>query len=505
MPTRPMLSQLDARYDLIVVGGGINGAGIFQAAARRGLQALLIDAGDFASGTSSASSKLVHGGLRYLKNGQWRLTLESVRERERLLREVPGLVEPLRFLMPIYRDRKPGRRLMQFGLRVYDLMAGSQRSRWLDAEAVQAAEGDLRSAQLLGAMAYDDAVTDDARLVLRLVFDGVAADGTALNYVRATLLRDGHLVVGVRLHDAVQGGARDIAATVVVNAAGALADRVPDAPAGAPLLRPLRGSHLVLPTSLLPIRHAVSWLHPRDGRPVFVHPWEGAVICGTTDVDHDGDPADVRATAAELDYLLEALQAQFPQRRWRLADAVSVYAGVRPVVAGGHDDPSRESRESAMWQSPGLIGTAGGKLTTFRVTAQQVLRAARRELPALRGRHDGALFAGERATDRLGGRYGASAAATMRADPASAQAPLAGTPYSLAELRWSLQHEAVVHLDDLLLRRSRLGLVAAGGGEALLPQIGALCQQELGWDDLRWQREYERYLTLWRHRHAPPV
>ncbi|HET8883247.1 MAG TPA: glycerol-3-phosphate dehydrogenase/oxidase [Solimonas sp.] len=503
MSARADLRNLNDRYDLIVVGGGITGAGVFREAVRRGVRALLVDAADFASGTSSASSKLVHGGLRYLKNGQWRLTMESVRERERLLREAAGLVEPLPFLMPIRAGRKPGRWLMQIGLRVYDAMAGTRRSFWLDAKRAVAREPVLQSDDLRGAMLYEDATTDDARLVLRLLFAGVGDGGTVLNYVAADIGRDDARVRGVRLRDADSGATREIAATLVINATGAWADRLSAAPSGAPPLRPLRGSHLVFAARSLPLSHAVTWLHPHDGRPVFAYPWQGAIVYGTTDLDHDGELASPAITVAETGYLMTGLRAQFPNLSLRAGDALSSYAGVRPVVAGGHDDPSRESRESAMWTSPGLIGITGGKLTTFRVTARQVLDAAAAELPQLATASDGALF-DVAAHDRLGGRYGA-AATDIRAMPAALQTPLAGTPYGLAELIWSLRHEAVVHLDDLLLRRTRIGLVSANGGAALLPMLAEHCRAELGWDEMRWQQECERYRALWQARHAPPA
>lgn len=507
MPNRLTLPQLDAHYDLIIVGGGITGAGIFHEAVRRGVRALLVEAGDFASGTSSASSKLVHGGLRYLKNGQWRLTLESVRERERLMRDAAGLVEPLSFLMPIHRARKPGRWLMQIGLRLYDAMAGKRRSFWLGAVRAQVREPTLRHPDLQGAMLYEDASTDDARLVLRVLLAGVANGGTALNYSVAELTeRDGR-VTGVRLYDAVADETREIAATVVINATGAAADRLSSASTRAPALRPLRGSHLIFSRARLPLTCAVTWLHPQDGRPVFAYPWEGAVVYGTTDLDHDGELFAPHASRAELGYLIAGLHAQFPELHLQASDALSVYTGVRPVVAGGHDDPSRESRESAMWTSPGLIGITGGKLTTFRVTARQVLAAAAAEVPQLAKGSDAALFGAIEAQpthDRLNGRFGVEGADAIRKRPPDERTALGDTPYSLAELRWSLAHEAVVHLDDLLLRRTRIGLVSAQGGAALLPQLSGICQQALAWDDARWQRECERYRTLWQQNHAPP-
>lgn len=500
---RPALSELAGRYDLVVIGGGITGAGVFREAVRSGARVLLVEAGDYASGTSSASSKLVHGGLRYLKSGQWRLTRESVRERQRLLREAPGLVAPLPFVMPIYADRPPGRWLMQIGLRLYDAMAGVRRSAWLGADAALAREPTLRREQLRGAMLYEDAQTDDARLVLRLIVDAVAAGGTAINYTEARLRRDGARVAGVTLRDVADGSEREIGAAVVVNATGAWADRLDGAPPGAPKLRPLRGSHLLFSAQQLPLRQAVSWLHPRDGRPVFAYPWEGAILYGTTDLDHDDDLAQPRPTAAELAYLIEGLQAQFPDHPLQAHEALAAYAGVRPVVAGGQADPSSESRESAMWTAPGLVGITGGKLTTFRLTAHEVLNAAARQLPGLRPPPAAPLFEPQ-ADDRLAARYGLAGAAAIGAAPEAERLPLGDTPYCLAELRWALQHESVLHLDDLLLRRTRLGLVSPRGGEALYAPIGALCRAVLGWDETRWLRECERYRTIWHTRHAPP-
>ncbi|SFF34156.1 glycerol-3-phosphate dehydrogenase [Fontimonas thermophila] len=509
MTPRTELGALARRYDLVIVGGGITGAGILREAVRSGARVLLVEAADFASGTSSASSKLVHGGLRYLKNGQWRLTLESVRERQRLLEEAPGLVDPQPFLMPIYADRKPGRWLMQIGLRIYDAMAGVRRSHWMTREALLAAEPCLDERHLLGAMAYEDARTDDARLVLRLIFEAVAEGATALNYVRAELCQTSGRVRGVRLHDEIRGTVREIDAELVINATGAWAGQLPGAPDGAPRLRPLRGSHLVLPLQRLPLRHAVSWLHPQDGRPVFAYPWEGAVVYGTTDLDHREDLAALRITSAELDYLLAGLSRQFPRLRITAADALSTYAGVRPVIDSGKANPSAESRESALWSSPGLVGITGGKLTTFRTTAREVLRAAARQLPQLAPGADRPVFTSAMVPatqQRLYGRLGiAAAGAFLQEIPGDELQPVGDTPYSWGELRWAARHEAVVHLDDLLLRRTRLGLVSAHGGEAWLMRILDICREELGWDADRCTAEAQRYRALWRARHAPPA
>ncbi len=503
---RVELSSLPDQFDTVIIGGGITGAGILREAVRTGAKVLLVEQHDYASGTSSASSKLVHGGLRYLKNGQWRLTLESVRERQRLMVEAPGLVEPQPFLMPIYRGRKPSKITMRMGLWVYDRMAGVSASRWLPPAELQRLQSHLKKTDLLGAMSYMDARTDDARLVLRLILEAVAAGGVAVNYVAAGITSHNGRVIGVQLTDAVSGQTREIHTPLVINASGAWAAGVRGAPGGGPLLRPLRGSHLVFSTDRFPLAQAVSWLHPRDDRPIFAYPWEGAVIYGTTDLDHDSSLVHPVITSGEFSYLMEGLAHQFPEIGLTRKDVVATYSGVRPVVAGGKDDPSAESRESALWSSSGLVNITGGKLTTFRVTARQVLQEAAKQLPLLQPAPEAPVFSGGIGKNRrLSGRLGVQAAVDLleRAKPQELEA-VAHTPYCWAELRWAARHEQVVHLEDMLMRRTRIGLVMAGGGREILPRVGDICRDELGWDDARWAIEEARYLDDWRRCHAPP-
>lgn len=504
--SRTDLSTLPPSFDAIVIGGGITGAGILREAICGGAKVLLVEQNDFASGTSSASSKLVHGGLRYLKEGQWRLTLESVRERQRLLREAPGLVEAQPFLMPIYSGVKPGKFIMRVGLWVYDLMAGTSASGWLPKDSLLKMEPNLRQPNLLGAVHYEDARTDDARLVQRLIRDAVSAGALALNYVRADVQMSGAQVTGVRLTDAVSGATRELAAKVVINASGAWAGDLPGAPAGSPKLRPLRGSHFVFSKEKLPVRKAVSWLHPKDQRPIFAYPWEGAVVYGTTDLDHDASQDYPRMTPEEADYLLDGLAHQFPDLKLQASDAISTYSGVRPIVASGKDDPSAESRESAMWSSPGLVSITGGKLTTFRVTAREVLLEAAKQAPLLEPGRDQPVFtsSADAQNQRLFGRFGPGPASTMLRNALSADwESIAGSVYSWAELRWSVRHEQVEKLDDLLMRRTRIGLVVKDGGREILPRVKEICMAELGWDDERWNAESTRYLELWQRNHAP--
>lgn len=497
--------EIERPWDLVVVGGGITGAGIAREAARVGLRVLLVEQADFASGTSGASSKLVHGGLRYLASGQWRLTLESVRERQALLTAAPGLVRRLDFVLPMYADSRPGRLAMGAALTLYDLMARQRSARYLGVGPATWRTPYLRRQDFRGAFIYPDAATDDTRLVLRVLADAVADGAAVVNYCGVqSLLRTKGLVTGVRVEDRILGCSAEIRASAVVNATGPWADGLRAEIGGSARLRPLRGSHLLFPFARLPLAQAFTLFHPQDKRPLFAFPWQGASLVGTTDIDHrdwPGQPA--RMGDGEADYLIAALAHYFPSLALTRADALSAYAGVRPVVASGAASPSAEPRERALWLENGLLSVTGGKLTTYRHTALEALRALADRLPAL-GRLDASTPILEGAgSGRLAGRYGA-AAAQMRAQfPAGEFAPIAGTDYSRAELRWSTRHEAVTNLADLLLRRTRLGLLLPGGGVDLLEEIADLCREELGWDRQRWAGERAAYLDHWQRQHAP--
>jgi glycerol-3-phosphate dehydrogenase len=509
-------SVLDQPWDLIVIGGGITGAGILRQAARANLRALLVEADDFASGTSSRSSKLVHGGLRYLKNAQVKITLESVREREYLLKQGRGLINRLGFLYACLEgDKMPGW-VFGAGLAVYDLMAKQWSHRSYDSYDMRELCLPLTTPALRGGYRYFDAITDDARLVLRLLREAVA-DGAALalNYARVDgLLRSQNgLVHGIVLCDTSGEKERqaEITAKVVINATGAWADTLRGEIQKKPRLRPLRGSHLVLPFQRLPLTRSISFLHPGDGRPVFALPWEGAVIFGTTDVDHGPDlQTDPPIGLAEAEYLLSGLQFVFPEQDLTCEDIICTYSGLRPVVDTGKANPSRESREHAIWDEDGLLTVSGGKLTTFRVMARDALKSVRRRLGHVPFDPDMPVldpfppetetsFAGSSLTPaqqlRLLARYGSQSARIFLADPNFESIP--NTAYFWSELRQAARAEGVVHLDDLLLRRVRLGLLAPNGGLDLLPRIRGVVQPELGWEDDRWEREAGEYFKLW--------
>jgi glycerol-3-phosphate dehydrogenase len=511
--------RLGESWDLIVVGGGITGAGILVEAVRLGLRTLLVEQADFASGASSRSSKLVHGGLRYLKNHQVKVTFEAVRERDRLLREGPGLVSGLDFMLAAYRsDRIPGWEY-GLGLAVYDLLAGRWDHRRFSPEAAVERCPLLASDDLGVAYEYLDAETDDSRLVLRLLHEAPLDLGLALNYARAAALltsADGS-ARGVRVEDTSGRGLpdREVEARVVINATGAWADELRRAVGGTPRLRRLRGSHLVFPTTRFPLNRAVSFGHPADGRAMFAIPWEGVTLVGTTDLDHDR-PLDTETAISpqETEYLLDAAARRFPAQELEATDIQSVYSGIRPVIDTGKADPGKESREHVMWTERGLLTVAGGKLTTFRPMAHSALERVRSRLgiEADIDRHRPTLDPTPLPADlpspldaaarlRLLGRYGADAPAVATAGRLD---PVNGSTALWAELVWTAGAEAVVHLDDLLLRRARLGLTLPKGGIDQLPEIRAAVQPALGWDDARWNQEADRYRTLWRRWYGPP-
>ena len=512
-----------SEWDLIIIGGGITGAGILREATRVGLRAMLIEGGDFACGTSSRSTKMVHGGLRYMKNLQIRLTYESVREREHLLQQGRGLVNPLGFIMPSYRgDRIPGW-VFGLGLIIYDILALKWGHSHYPAGDLLDRFPPLRERGLLGGYRYLDAQTDDARLVLRVLREAVRDGATVMHYARVeqVLYSSNGSVCGVLVRDTSLGEEErtiEVMAPIVINATGAWADDVRGLIGGRERLRRLRGSHLVFPLRKLPLPRAVSFLHPMDFRPIVALPWEGVALLGTTDVDHEGPlPSDPAISPQEVAYLLEGAQYAFPSLNLGHDDVLSTFSGVRAVKNTGKADPSKESREHVLWFENGLLTVTGGKLTTFRVMAHDTLRFLRNRLP----QHT-ALDRETRMLDhtprevflevkldpatrlRLCGRYGTDTSRLLAVCGEGELDPIPQTPYLWAELRWAAHSEGVMHLDDLLLRRIRLGIVAPQGGIPLLDKIKPIVQAELGWDESRWDWEAQRYKQLWQRAYAPP-
>lgn len=510
----------DGTFDLLVIGGGITGAGVARDAALRGLRTALVEREDFASGTSSRSSRLVHGGLRYLEHGHLHLVFEASAERRRLLRLAPHLVRPLAFTWPVYRGARIGRWKVEAGLFLYDALAlfrNVGRHRRLSRGAVLAAEPRLRADALTGGARYWDAATDDARLTLAAALDAAALGATVVNHaeVRALVHERGR-VSGAVVADTLPAGAgREVSvrARAVVDAAGPWGDavrRLDDAAATAEV-RGTKGTHIVVPRERIGNHAALTLLHPADGRVMFVLPAGTQSLVGTTDTPTDESPATVRASADDVRYLLDAANHFFPEASLREADVVSAWAGIRPLVASGYGaGPAAASREHAVHRSAsGLISISGGKLTTFRVMAADTVDAveralgrsptpaptADRPLPggdiasleseiAAAAAAVGARGAGHATAEHLVESYGSAwrrvwALATASPELAEPLAP--GLPYLVAELPYAIEHERALTLGDLLLRRTHVAFEARDHGReaarAALPLVAAT----LGW------------------------
>jgi glycerol-3-phosphate dehydrogenase len=399
---------------------------------------------------------------------------------------------------------------------LYDLMGLQWGHQHYGPEGLRTLCPQLCEAGLTGGFRYFDAQTDDARLTLRVIREAVAEGGLALNYARADgLLKDrSGMVRGVQVVDLAPGAearSAEVKAQVVINATGAWSDGLRRKVGAAKRIRQLRGSHLIFEWKKLPLNRAVTFLHPQDGRPVFAFPWEGVTLFGTTDVDQtkslDQEP---RISPAEVDYLLSALRNVFPEADLMEHEVLASFAGVRGVVDTGKKDPSKESREHVLWHENGLVTVTGGKLTTFRVMANDTLRSTRHRLP-----QEADLSRADRILDppppercmpagldgatcqRLLGRYGRETPAMLAHAKSEDFETIGSGPYTWLELRFAAREEGVVHLEDLLLRRLRLGITLQEGGMHLIDRIQAAVQSELGWQEQRWQHEINRYEQTW--------
>ncbi|HET8707743.1 MAG TPA: glycerol-3-phosphate dehydrogenase/oxidase [Pseudomonadales bacterium] len=512
------MQQLQQPFDVIIVGGGITGAAIALECARGGLKTLLLEQRDFAWGTSSRSSKLVHGGLRYLKEGQFHLTAESVKEREALKQEARGLIDPQSFFLAHYPRRKPGRLTFKLGLTLYDAIAGKRAHRYINTSSAPFLAPHIDQRQLQGGMQYWDAKTDDARLVMRVLEEAEAAGALAINYCCVeNLLKAGDQVVGIEARDVETDQRTSIRASVVVNATGAWVDQLRGQIGGEQKIRPLRGSHLLFPLWKVPVAQSVSFFHPYDDRPVFIYPWEGVALLGTTDVDHPDElNQEAVITPEETAYLLAALHYQFPGLNIALSDVISSYAGVRPVIGTGQIDPSKESRDHLILNEKGLITVTGGKLTTFRPIALDTVKIIFQALGKPQTPRWSPVFKTAEITSwpfalpestrqRLSGRFGRVLESALRTATRADFERIGGTDTLWLELRMAAEDKSVVHLDDLLLRRTRLGNVLKEGGKELLPVIQRYVQPQLGWTSEQWQAEAQRYVALWQRNYSVPA
>jgi glycerol-3-phosphate dehydrogenase len=511
---------LEQPWDLIVIGGGITGAGIFNMAAQKGLKVVLVEANDFAFGTSSRSSKLVHGGIRYLRNRQYEVVRESVKERERMLYESDGLVDPLGFVFPSYEHNTHESKMMKLGVIIYDLMAHKWQHHSLNKKQAQKALPALSDENLVGGIQYFDARVDDSQLVLRVIMDGIRFGGSALNYCKVVkLCKPNHgPVEGVIVEDKtgkMSPSQIELHAKVVINATGPWSDSLREDIHGPAKLRRLRGSHLVFSQEDIPLNAAVTMHHPRDNRALFAIPWENRTLIGTTDLDHNLFEDETRISPEEVDYLLEAAQFTFPDHPVSRADVISTFSGLRPVINTHAAHPSLESRAHKIWEEEGLVTVAGGKLTIFRVMAADLLNyCAPRFHHSPKFNHRAPCFIHPKPQNRhdrtnpdwilMAGRLGADVNTFFQQADAKDLTPIEPIPELWAELTWAAQNEAVVHLDDLLLRRIRLGILFPHGGLDWIEQVRTRVQTHLGWSDETWDVEVKRYHQIWNENYFLP-
>jgi glycerol-3-phosphate dehydrogenase len=511
-------SQIDQPWDVIVIGGGITGAAVFRRSVSAGFKTLLVEANDFSYGTSSKSSKLVHGGFRYLKNRQYDVTRESVREREWLIRASHGLVAPMSFIMP-YSARKGMKSAFGLGVILYDLLVPKWQHSHLSLRKTRCAIPALSSEWVKGSFRYCDAVVDDSRLVMRLIEETTRDGGMALNYTHVTGLLNNASgqVNGISMEDR-SGQAlasASIHARVVINATGPWSDGLRNEVGGYSRIRPLRGSHLIFPRERLPINSAVTLQHPKDRRAMFAIPWEGVTLVGTTDLDHaeNLEAHEPYCTKAEIDYILEAANATFPSSQLGKEDIISSFAGVRPIVRGDATDPSKESRAHVVWDEHGMLTITGGKLTIFRIMAQDTLNlaAAKLEQPLKPLKLWFKPVHVDRKPDHISSstwsyllaRYGDSIQPFLETASSDELLPIQPLANTLAELKYAARTSAVEHLDDLLLRRVRLGILLPSGANDLLGTIKPIVQSELNWDEARWEEEVIRYRSIYEGAYSP--
>ncbi len=547
MPKRSaMWDELSGPVDVLVVGGGVTGAGIARDAARRGLKVALVEMNDLAFGTSSRSSKLIHGGLRYLEHYEFSLVFEAVSERRILQDIAPHLVNPLGFLFPVYRGARRQLWLINAGMWLYDglsLFRSPKIHKNLKPREVARIEPAVKQEGLKGAPLYYDCATDDARLTLETALDAAAGGAIVATWAKVTrfLKTESGRVRGVVVEDVLGGGEKEIEARTVVNATGPWTDRTIEMSSGLPtghILRPTKGIHIVVEREKLPLAHAVVCFHPTDERVLFAIPWGDRTYLGTTDTDYEGDPAAVRATLEDIDYLIDASNSYFPGNTLERDDVIATWAGIRPLMApqseqgeqGAEVSESAVSREhQIVIGQDGLITIAGGKLTTYRRMAAEVVDTAVRMLELERG----PLELGPPATGKeplpgavgwpddddhakvaeevskaghprvpedvarhLADTYGMRAveiARAMAADAALAERLVAGRPEVMAQVDWAVNEELAATVCDVMVRRTQLFYRDRDQGLGAAPKVADRMAKLLDWDDATKERELLRY------------
>lgn len=505
------LQQLDddAPWDVLVIGGGATGLGTAVEAASRGYRTVLVEQHDFAKGTSSRSTKLVHGGVRYLRQGDVSLVIEALRERGRLMRNAPHLVHNRAFIVPSYEWWEGP--FYGVGLKVYDALAGKLglgKSQLLSREETLQRLPTLEPNGLRGGVIYHDGQFDDSRLAINLAQTLADLGGTPVNYVKVTgLIKSAGTVRGVRALDVERGREFQIDARVVVNATGVFVDHVlqMDEPSAAKIIQPSQGVHLVIPKVFLPGDSAIMVPHTDDGRVLFAVPWHDRVIVGTTDTPVDAPSLEPRALDSEVEFLLQhagRYMTRDPQR----SDVLSVFAGLRPLVKpAAARTTAAISRDHHLMVSPsGLVTITGGKWTTYRKMGEDTInqaaaiagleeRESRTQQLPIHGRLEGV----DR-TDPLH-VYGSDAAAIremIRSQPALGERLHSRLPCVRAEVLWAARYEMARTVEDVLARRTRALLLDARASLEAAPLVAEMLVAELGRDAAWRKAQIQDYSAL---------
>jgi len=495
-------------WDVVVIGGGATGLGAAVDAAARGYDTLLVEQSDFAKGTSSRSTKLVHGGVRYLKSGDVGLVLEALRERGTLMRNAPHLVRNLSFVVPAYVWWEGP--FYGAGLKLYDLLAGEMGlgpSRRLGIEATLKAIPTLERDGLRGGVVYQDGQFDDARLATTLLLTVADLGGCALNYMPVEgLVRAGGRVSGVVARDLESGRAHTIAARAVINATGVYCDalRRLDDPGAASVVSPSQGTHIVLDRAFQPGASAIMVPHTDDGRVLFAVPWHGRVVVGTTDTPVTDTPLEPRPLGEEIDFLLEHA-ARYLTRDPKRSDILACFAGLRPLVRAGAAATAALSRDHMVLVAPsGLVTVTGGKWTTYRSMGEDAVdrAAAAGGLPERPSRTRTLPLHGHGTPVRRPEPwdvYGTDASAVRRLareDAALAEPLHPRLPYVAAQVAWAVRREMARTVEDVLARRTRALLLDARASLEAAPRVADLLARELCRDAAWRDRQVEEYAAL---------
>lgn len=489
-------------WDIAVVGGGATGVGIAVDAASRGYDIVLLDQSDFGKGTSSRSTKLVHGGVRYLQQGNISLVMEALKERGILLQNAPHLVHDLQFIVPNYQWWEAP--FYGIGLKVYDLLAGKYgfgASQLLSREEVLERIPTLEQDGLRGGVNYHDGQFDDSRLLINLAQTAAKQGACLLNYARVTGIvkdADGY-ANGLEFRDEESGQTCSLAARCVINATGPFCDELRrlDDPDAAPMISPSQGVHIVLPRDFLPRDTAIMVPHTRDGRVMFAIPWNGHVVVGTTDTPITETSLEPKPFGHEIDFILETASGYLARRPSR-ADILSVFTGIRPLVkAGDHGNTAALSRDHTIHISKsGLLTIAGGKWTTYRRMAEDcvdhaIVLARLDERPCVT--KELRIHGYHRRADKFGtlAGYGSDAVAMeelMHDCPGLAQPLHEALPITAAQVVWAARQEMARTVDDVLARRIRALYLNARAAREMAPVVAQLLAKELGRDEA-WQRQ----------------